>query len=81
MNSFIESCITSQKNKKAQKNNRKCSDNDISYYSHSFKRVSLKPKRSQIGVPRTEVIVETTVNGSKKPLRILIDTDISSSII
>jgi predicted aspartyl protease len=35
----------------------------------------------QIGVPTTEVIGETAVNGSKKPLHILIDTGISSYII
>jgi predicted aspartyl protease len=50
-------------------------------YSTSFKLVALKPKRVKIGVPRTEVIGETTVNGSKKPLRILIDTGSSSYII
>jgi hypothetical protein len=34
-----------------------------------------------MGISTTENIGETTVNGSKKPLRILIDTGSSSSII
>jgi predicted aspartyl protease len=47
----------------------------------SFKLVALKPMRAKIGIPTTETIGETTVNGSKKPLRILIDTGGSSTII
>jgi hypothetical protein len=83
--SFMASWKSSQKYKKAKENKRKCSDNDTSdseqNYSTSFKLVALKPKRAKIGIPTTEVIGETTVNGSKKPLRILIDIGSSSSII
>jgi hypothetical protein len=50
-------------------------------YSTYFKLVALKPKRAKIGIPTTEVIGETTVNGSKNPSRIRIDTGSSSSII
>jgi hypothetical protein len=78
MNSIIESWTTSQNNKKAQNNKRKHSDNDTNNseqkYSQSFKLVALKPKRAKIEIPTTEVIGETPVNGSKKPLHILIDT-------
>jgi hypothetical protein len=78
MKSFLVSWKSSQKDKKAQKNKRKRSDNDNNdseqNYSTSFKIVALKPNREKIGIPTTEVIGETTVNGSKKPLRILIDT-------
>jgi hypothetical protein len=85
MKSFMASCKSSQKDKKAQKNKRKRSDNDTSEsdqnYSTSFKLVALKTKHAKIGVPTTEVIGETTVNDSKKPLLILIDTGSSSSII
>jgi hypothetical protein len=88
-NAFIKSSMASwkysQKDKKAQKIKRKHSDNDTSNseqnFSTSFKLAALKPKRAKIGIPTTEVIGETTVNGSKKPLRILIDTGSSSSII
>jgi predicted aspartyl protease len=41
----------------------------------------LKPKRAKIGIPTIEVIGEITANGSKKTLRILIDTGSISSII
>jgi hypothetical protein len=85
MKSFMASWKTSQKDKKAQKNKRKHNDNDTSdseqAYSKSSKLVALKPKRIKIGIPTTEVIGETTVNGSKKPLCILIDTGSSSLII
>jgi hypothetical protein len=85
MNSFIESWKTSQKNKKSQKNKRKCSNNDTSdsdeEYLQSFKSVALKIKRAKVGIPTTEVIGETTVQGKKKPSRILIYTGSSSSII
>jgi hypothetical protein len=50
-------------------------------YSTSFKLVAVKPKGAKIGIPTTEIIGETTVNGRKSPLRILIDTGNSSSII
>jgi hypothetical protein len=43
--------------------------------------VALKPKRAKIRIPTTENIGETTVNGSNTPLRILIDTGGSSSIM
>jgi hypothetical protein len=76
---------SSHKDKKAQKNKRKRSDNDTreseQNYSTSFKLVALKPKRAKKGIPTTEVIGETTVNGSKKPSRILIYTGSSTSII
>jgi hypothetical protein len=61
------------------------SDNDSSdsdsNYCNSYQIVALKPKRSKIGIPTTEVIGETNVNGKKTPLRILIDTGSSISII
>jgi hypothetical protein len=82
MNSFIESWKTSQNNKKAKKSKRKRSDNDTSdsegNYSQSFKLVASKPKRAKKGISTTKVIGETTVNGSKKPFRILIDTGSST---
>jgi hypothetical protein len=85
MKSFMASRKSSKKDKKNQKNKHKRSDNDTrdseQNYSTSFKCVALKPKQAKIGIPTTEVIVETTVNGSKTPLRILIDTGSSSSII
>jgi hypothetical protein len=85
MKSVMASWKSSKKDKKSQKNKRKCSDNDTSdseqNYSTSFKLVALKPKRAKIGIPTTEFIEETIVNGSKTPLRILIDTGSSSSII
>jgi hypothetical protein len=69
MNSFIESWTTSQKKQEVSENERTCSDNDTSdseeTYSQSFKFVALKTKRAQIGIPTTEIIGETTVNGSK----------------
>jgi hypothetical protein len=76
MKSFMAFWKSSQKDKKAQKNKRKCSDNDTSdseqNYSTSFQLVASKTKRAKIGIPRTEIIGETTVNISKKPVRILI---------
>jgi predicted aspartyl protease len=85
MKSFMASWKSSKNDKKAHKNKCKRSDNDTSKSkqnnSTSFKLVALKPKRVKIGIPTTEVIGETTVKGSKKPLRILIDTGSSSSII
>jgi predicted aspartyl protease len=76
---------SSKKDKRIQKNKHKRSDDDTSdyeqNYSTSFKLVALKPKRAKIAIPTTEVTGETTVNGSKKPLRILIDIGSSSSII
>jgi hypothetical protein len=84
MKSFMASWKSSQTDKKAQKNKHKRSDNDTreseQNYSTYFKLVPLKPKRANIGIHTTEVIGETTVNGSKKPLHILIDTGSSSSI-
>jgi hypothetical protein len=60
MKSFMVSWKSSQKDKKAQKNKHKRSDNDTSEseqnYSTSFKLVALKPKRAKIGIPTTEVI-------------------------
>jgi hypothetical protein len=60
MKSFMASWKSSKKDKKAQKNKRKRSDNDtIEYeknYSTSFKLVALKPKLAKIGIPTTEVI-------------------------
>jgi hypothetical protein len=57
MKIFMASWKSSQKDKKAQKNKRKCSDNDTSEskqsYSKSFKLVALKPKRAKIGIPTT----------------------------
>jgi hypothetical protein len=57
MKSFMASWKSSQKDKKAQKNKRKLSDNDTSdseqNYSKSSKLVALKPKRTKIGIPRT----------------------------
>jgi hypothetical protein len=83
--SFIASWKTSQKDKKAQKNKRKSTHNSTSdseqNYSKFSKLVALKPRRINIGIPTTEVIGETTVNGNRNPLRILIDTGSSSSII
>jgi hypothetical protein len=85
MKSFLASLNSSQKVKKAQKNKHKRSDNvtidSEQKYSTSFKLVALKPKHTKIVIPTTEVIGETTVSGSKKPLRILIYTGSSSSII
>jgi hypothetical protein len=85
MKSFMASWKSSQKDKKTQKNKSKSSDNDTSdseqKYSTSFKLVPLKPTRAKREIPTTEVIGETTVNGSKKPFRILIDTGSSSYII
>jgi hypothetical protein len=85
MNSFMESWRTSKNNKNTQNNERKLSDNDTSdsaqNYSPSFKLVALKPNRAKMGIPTREVIGETTINGSKQPLPILIDTRSSSSII
>jgi predicted aspartyl protease len=86
MNPFIQSYDKSQK-KSAGKGKRKLSDSDNDYsdydsnYSNSYQIVALKPKRSKIGIPTTEVIGETNVNGKKTLLRILIDTGSSSSII
>jgi hypothetical protein len=55
MKSFTASWKSSQKDKKAQKNKRKCRVNDTSKseqnYSRSFKLVALKPKRAKIGIP------------------------------
>jgi hypothetical protein len=55
-----------RKNKKSQKNKRKCSNNDTHYseenYLQSFKLIALKSKRAKIGIPTTEVIEKTTVN-------------------
>jgi hypothetical protein len=85
MKSVMASWKSSKKEKKFQKNKRKRSDNDTSdskqKHSTYFKLVALKPKRAKMVIPTTEVIGEKTVNGSKKPLRIIIDTGISSSII
>jgi hypothetical protein len=85
MKSFMASWKSSQKDNKAQKNKLERSDNDTSNsgknYSTSFKLVALKPKRAKIGIPTTKVIGETTVNGSKKPLHIIIATGCSSSFI
>jgi hypothetical protein len=57
MKSFIASWKSSQKDKKAQKNKCKRSDNDTSdseqNYSKSSKLVALKPKRIKIGIPTT----------------------------
>jgi hypothetical protein len=50
MKSFMASWKSSQKDKKAQKNKRKCSDNDTTdseqNYSTSFNLVALKSKRA-----------------------------------
>jgi hypothetical protein len=60
MKSFMANWKYSQKDKKAQKNKRKLSDNDTSEseqnYSTSFKVAAFKPKRAKIGIPTTEVI-------------------------
>jgi hypothetical protein len=61
MNAFIKSYDKSQK-KSAGKGKRKRSDSDNdssdsdSNYSNSYQIVDLKPKRSKIGIPTTEVI-------------------------
>jgi hypothetical protein len=85
MKSFMASWKSSQKDNKAQKNKRKCSDNDTSEseqnYSTYFKLMALKPKRAKIGIPTTKTIGKTTVNGSKKPLRIFLGTGSRSSTI
>jgi hypothetical protein len=82
LESFMASWKSSKKDKKAQKNKRKRSYNDTrdseQKYSTSFKLVALKRKRARIGIPTTG---ETTVNDSKKPVRVLLDTSSSSSII
>jgi hypothetical protein len=66
MKSFMASWKYFQKDKKAQKNKRKRSDNDTSdseqKYSTSFKLVALKHKRAKIGISTKEIIGETTVN-------------------
>jgi hypothetical protein len=86
MNHFIKSYDKSQ-NKSAGKGKIKRNDSDNyssdydSNYSNSHKLVVLEPNRSKIGIPTTEVIGKTNVKGKKTPLRILIDTDSSSSII
>jgi predicted aspartyl protease len=86
MNAFIKSYDKSKK-KSAGKVKRKRSDSDNdssdsdSNCSNSYKLVALKLKRANIGIPTTEVIGETNVNGNKTPLCILIDTGSSSSII
>jgi hypothetical protein len=86
MNAFIKSYDKSQK-KAAGKGKRKCSDSDNDFsdsdsnYSNSYQIVALKPKRSKIGIPTTEVIGETNLRDNKIPLRILIDTGSISSII
>jgi hypothetical protein len=76
--SFMASWKTSQKDKKSQKNKRKRSDNDSRKYEQNYPQyfilVALETKGAHIGIPTTEVIGETTVNGSNKPLRIIIDT-------
>jgi hypothetical protein len=63
MKSFMASWKSSKEYKKSKKHKSKRSDNDTSNseqnYSTSFKLVALKTKRA------TEVIGETTVNGSK----------------
>jgi hypothetical protein len=55
--SVMASWKSSQKDKKAQMNKHKRSDNDTSNseknYSTSFKLVALKPKREKIGIPTT----------------------------
>jgi hypothetical protein len=85
MKSFMTTWKASEKDKKSQKNKCKRSDNDTSNseqnYSMSSKIVAIKPKRAKIGIPTTGIIGETTVKGRKAPLRILIDTGSSSSII
>jgi hypothetical protein len=85
MKRYMASWKSSQKYKKAQNKKHKRSDYDTSkyeqHYSTSFKLVALKSKHAKIGIPTTEVIGETTVNGSKNPLRFLIDIGSSSSII
>jgi hypothetical protein len=86
MNAFIKSYDKSQK-KSAGKGKRKPSDSDNdsidsdSNYSNSYQIVALKPKRSKIGIPTTEVIGETNLRDGKIPLRIIIDTGSSSYII
>jgi hypothetical protein len=83
--SFMASWKSSKKDKNSQKNRRTRSDKDTSdseqNYSMSSIIVALKPKREKIGIPTTESIGETTVNGRKTPLHILTDTGSSSSII
>jgi hypothetical protein len=85
MKSFMASWKSSQKDKKAHKNKHKRSDNDTrdseQNYSTNFKHVALKTKRAKIGIPTTEATGETTINGSKKPLHILVETGSISSII
>jgi hypothetical protein len=60
MECFMASWKSSEKDKKAQKNKQKRSDNVTSEseqnYSTSFKLVALKPKSAKIGIPTTEVI-------------------------
>jgi hypothetical protein len=57
MKSFIASWKTSPKDKKAQKNKRKRTDNDTSVseqnYSKCSRPVALKPKPIKIGIPTT----------------------------
>jgi hypothetical protein len=37
----------------------------------SSKILALKPKQAKIGIPTTEIIGETTVNGRKTPVSVL----------
>jgi hypothetical protein len=57
MKSLMASWKSSKKDKKAQKNKRKRSDDDTSNseqnYSTSFKLVDLKLKHEKIGIPTT----------------------------
>jgi hypothetical protein len=78
MKSVMSSWGSSQKDKKAQNNKRKLSDNDT---SDSEQDNSASFKHAKIGIPIKEVIGETTINSSKKALRILTDTGSSSSTI
>jgi hypothetical protein len=57
MKSFMASWKSSQKDKKAHKNELKRIDNDTieseQNYSTYFKLVALKPKQAKIGIPTT----------------------------
>jgi hypothetical protein len=64
MKSFMASWKSSKKDKKAQKNKHKRSDNDTSEseqsYSTFFKLVPAKTKSAKIGIRTTETIGKTS---------------------
>jgi hypothetical protein len=64
--SFMESYANAQRknDKKIKRSNKETSDSD-SDYLQSFKNVGLKIKCAKIGIPTTQVIGKTTINGDK----------------